>query len=283
MGKCIYCGQSSGLFGRPHKDCEKSHKETQLLMASGEMKIVETIQSSISVGENPALTERNILSLLSQFGIHPERLRSILIRGWEKSVTDSLEVGILNIQEEQRLTRFLQHFRLNQEELNHNGWMTRLVQSAILRDVIEGKIPQRVTLNSSLGINLQRGEKVIWVFSDTRYLEDKTRRHIEGTSQGVSLRLMKGVTYRVGQFKGKPVETTERVHADTGRLIITDKHLYFSGPIKSFRVSYSNIVSFQAYSDGFGIMRDGVTAKAQVFVTGEGWFGYNLVINLSQM
>ena len=41
--------------------------------------------------------------------------------------------------------------------------------------------------------------------------------------------------------------------------------------------------SFEPYEDGFGIMRDAQTAKPQTFVTGDGWFVYNLATNLAQM
>ena len=46
---------------------------------------------------------------------------------------------------------------------------------------------------------------------------------------------------------------------------------------------YDRIVSFDPYDDGFGIMRDAQSAKPQTFRTGDGWFAYNLVVNLAQM
>ena len=39
---------------------------------------------------------------------------------------------------------------------------------------------------------------------------------------------------------------------------------------------------FLNYDDGFGIIRDAQTAKPQTFRTGDGWFAYNLAVNLSQ-
>jgi hypothetical protein len=48
-------------------------------------------------------------------------------------------------------------------------------------------------------------------------------------------------------------------------------------------VAYSKIVAFEPYSDGFGIQRDAATALPQTFVTGDGWFAYNLVTNLAQI
>jgi hypothetical protein len=70
---------------------------------------------------------------------------------------------------------------------------------------------------------------------------------------------------------------------DTGIAVITAKNIYFCGPAKSFRVAYKKIVSFQPFSDGFGITRDAISAKPQIFVTGDGWFAYNLVTNLAKL
>ena len=52
---------------------------------------------------------------------------------------------------------------------------------------------------------------------------------------------------------------------------------------KKFRVRYDKIVDFEPFSDGFGLMRDAQTAKPQSFRTGDGWFAYNLAVNLAQM
>jgi hypothetical protein len=152
-----------------------------------------------------------------------------------------------------------------------------------LRDVLNGIIPQRVSVDGNLPINFQKGEQVIWAFSNSSYLEDKTRRQYVGISKGVSIRVMKGVYYRAGAFKGHAVEHTERVHVDNGWVAITNKNIYFAGPRKSLRLPYSKIISFEPFRDGIGVIRDAATARPQIFVTGNGWFTYNLVTNLSQI
>ena len=35
-------------------------------------------------------------------------------------------------------------------------------------------------------------------------------------------------------------------------------------------------MSFDPYKDGLGIMREAQTARPQTFITGDGWFVYNL-------
>jgi hypothetical protein len=148
---------------------------------------------------------------------------------------------------------------------------------------LNGVIPRRMKVGENLPINLQKDEEVVWVFPGCEYLEDTTRREYVGHSQGMSFRIMKGVYYRVGGFKGRPIDRTERVHIDTGIVVLTNEHIFFAGPLKAVRVPYAKIVSFQPFSDGIGIIRDASSAKPQIFVTGDGWFTYNLATNLAHL
>ena len=128
-----------------------------------------------------------------------------------------------------------------------------------------------------------KSEQFIWVIDGVDYLETVVRRERRGTSQGVSIWMARGLYYRPSTFRSRPIEWEETVHADTGILGLTTKHIYFADPRKKFRVRYDRIVSFDPHEDGFGIMRDAQTAKPQAFRTGDGWFVYNLATNLAQM
>jgi hypothetical protein len=81
----------------------------------------------------------------------------------------------------------------------------------------------------NLPFNFQKGEQVVWVFDEVDYLEDRTHHEYVGGSRGVSVRVMKGVYYHAGGFKGRAIDRTERVHVDTGLVAVTTKQIYFSG------------------------------------------------------
>jgi hypothetical protein len=115
------------------------------------------------------------------------------------------------------------------------------------------------------------------------YYEQETRREYVGGYQGVSIRIARGLYYRTGGFKGHPVQKTETVYMDTGLLGVTNKHIYFAGSRKKFRIRHDKIVFFTPYSDGIGVQRDVASAKPQSFVTGDGWFTYNLLSNVSKL
>ncbi len=69
----------------------------------------------------------------------------------------------------------------------------------------------------------------------------------------------------------------------TGIMAVTNKHIYFTSSQKTFRVRLDKIVSFMPYSDGVGIQRDAASAKPQFFITGDGWFTYNLLVNVGNV
>jgi hypothetical protein len=94
---------------------------------------------------------------------------------------------------------------------------------------------------------------------------------------------MKGVYYHNGNFQGRHIETHTVEQIDAGTLGVTNKHLYFAGKLKSMRVPYTKIVSFDSYSDAIAIHREASNARTQFFKTGDDWFTYNLVANLARI
>ena len=283
MGNCTYCGNPAGFLRSRHAECEQEHQKRQRVVAEGKERITTEVSRVIKGTESFGDLEKTITEIEKTSLVPSSERNALLISAWEASVDKFLEDGVLDEAEEKRLVEFKNHFAFSQSDLDKNGALTKTAKAAVLREVLNGVIPQRVSVDGNIPINFQKGEQIVWAFPNSKYLEDKTKRQYVGGSQGVSLRIMKGVYYRVGAFKGHAVESTERVHIDTGWIVVTSKHIYFAGPAKSLRVQYSKIISFLPFSDGFGILRDTATAKPQIFITGDGWFSYNLVTNLAQL
>jgi hypothetical protein len=214
--------------------------------------------------------------------VDPARVDEAIVRGWEESVAHFLEDGHLDEQEETHLVEVAHQWALAQADLDARGAYSRMVKGAVIRDMLRGKVPRRVQIHGALPFNFQKSEELLWVFQGTKYYEDRKRRRYVGASQGVSIRIAKGVYYRVGAFRGHPIETTETVAVGPGMLAVTTKHLYFAGA-KSVRLAHSKIVVIQPYDDGVGIHRDAQSAGQQLFMTGDGWFTYNLLMNVSNV
>jgi hypothetical protein len=168
--------------------------------------------------------------------------------------------------------------------LNVNGGIEKTLQAVLLRNLTEGVIPEKPGQNivGLLPFNLQKSEKLLWLFQDVDYSEVRTKTEYVGGSQGVSIRIAKGVYYRTSAFKGRPVQTENLHFIGNGTVGITTKHIYFKSTTKSFRIAYSKIVTMDPYEDGIGITKDGVRAKPQIFKGLDGWFTYNAIANLNQ-
>lgn len=315
MGICVHCGQSAGLFRSAHAECKaradeqarQAEEESRRVMAAAreaeeerQRLAEEERQRALNLKVN---AERAITQALIRFvttaqhvdqltqtidvektlgKLSAEDVTRSLVDGWIQAVDRALEDGILSEAENQRLNVALNKFALPEAELHRHGTYFRVVKASVLRQVLEGKPPSNVTLDDSYPVNLQRGEKPVWSFTNVRYLEDVVRRQTVGGSQGVSLRIMSGVYYRVGMFKGESVSSTERRHLDTGTLLLTTRHLYFVGASKTMRIPYAKVVAFTPYSDAVGLMRDAASAKPQFFQLDDAWFAHNLVVNLAR-
>jgi hypothetical protein len=276
MGDCRYCGKPAGLLRGVHKECKAKHE-------LGKSKIALFVKTAAHDASVIRLLKTATEDIAKKHLILTSEVPEIIVEGWEKAVDDVFEDGVLTEEEESNLDEIQKHFGFSQKDLDKNGAFTKLVKGAVLREVLKGKIPERVNIKGDLPFNLQKDEKLVWVFQDVQYYEQKTLSHYEGGSSGVSIRVAKGVYFRTSAFRGHPVVTMETIHVATGILAFTNKNLYFTGDAKSFRVAYKKIVSFKSYSDGIGIQRDATTARPQSFTTGDGWFTYNLVMNLSQL
>ena len=207
----------------------------------------------------------------------------LLIRAWETAALGALEDGLLSLDEENDLARYADHFSLTQQDLDRNGVHASLVQAAVLRDVAQGIVPKRQRVNGAVPFNLMKSEQLVWAIQGVDYLETVVRRERRGTSQGLIIRVTRGLYHRPSAFRSRHIEWEETVHAGTGMMGFTTKHVHFAGSRKKFRVRHDRIVSFDPYEDGFGIMRDAQTARPQAFRTGDGWFSYNLAVNLAQI
>ncbi len=276
MGDCTYCGKSAGLFHTVHKECESAHQ-------AAEHAIVTAIDKAFS----SATIADSLPSYIHNTGesgfIDSQAQRKLIVDGWTRALNHFLVPGLFDDSQEALLVRFKALFHLTNEELSAENSYPLMVKADALRDLTSGKLPDRCHIVGTLPINLQKDERLVWAFPNTSYYANKTHREYVGASAGVSLRVLKGVYLHTNSFHGKPIDVSTTQKVDTGFFAITNKNIYFSGRLKAMRVPFSKIVSFQEFSDGIGFFRDSANAKHESFMTGDGWFTYNLVVHLAKM
>jgi hypothetical protein len=275
VSNCMFCGKPAGLFHNKHHECVEKHE-------SGKRRITDLILEGLSSPAFVGSTASRVRQVAEQSFISESERRELCLAAWSSAVNNALDDGVLSEELETRLVDLKESLSLSSRDLLQTDAWDRMAKSGVLRDLMNGVIPKRARFDGNLPLNFQKGEQVVWTFDRVDYLEDRTRRQYVGGSTGISVRVMKGIYYHVGGFKGQAIDRTERVHVDTGLVAVTTRQIYFSGAKKAFRILYTKIVSFEPFSNGLGIIRDGTSAKPQIFVTHDGWFTYNLVTNLAR-
>lgn len=190
--------------------------------------------------------------------------------------------GVITEEEETRLARLKDALGLSQEHLDRNGALTRLAQNVAVRELLRDKVPRCIEVVGSLPFNLQAEESMVWLFKSVKYYERRTAVRQSGNTVGFGVGI--GPVYvGLGQFGGRPIPTTEMVHVDTGSVLVTDHNLYFGGSSQAFRIGYRSIVAFTPFGDGIGVQSDDYLTGSRLFLTGDGWFTYNLIANLARL
>lgn len=102
-------------------------------------------------------------------------------------------------------------------------------------------------------INLQKGE-VCYFRAPAQWLEYRKQvRTVGYYSQGVSVRVMRGVYYRVGGSRPQRITTEGLTTLDTGDLYITNKRVIFDGTRRNLSLKLNTLLSFEAFSDGLAL------------------------------
>ena len=274
MGKCKYCGLDAGFFRSKHDECEQKYNQ-------GLSAIKQIISNCFITKEDFYLKDRDIKLIAQDSHIDVPSLKKEYISEFDNAIDRYLDDGIIDSEEERTVARFIQYTGLSQPELNSNKSLEKVLQSKVLQDILSGNVPApRITIAGDFPFMLGKAENLVWLFRNITLHQQKVKREHVGGTRGVSVRIMKGVYYRTGGFKGHTVETSYMQRIGVGSVCLTDKHLYFSCPEKSLKIPYSKILSVESFSNGVSIQKYGANDKP-IFLEGiNSWFTYNVIANL---
>ena len=102
------------------------------------------------------------------------------------------------------------------------------------------------------GFMEQKGEKAYFKLDNVSLTEWRsTGSSYQGGSQGVSFRIAKGVSYRVGQSRGTLTKNPEQLQVvDQGSAIFTDKRIVFAGTKSNREWDFSKMVNVDVGTNG---------------------------------
>ena len=113
-------------------------------------------------------------------------------------------------------------------------------------------------------IVLQQSEEFYFECPAVSYAEHSYTAY-QGGTQGVSLRIMRGVSYRIGGYRGQGQRHEKLEVDDNGTLLVGSKRVLFVGKRKSIEVPNAKITSVEVFSNGLRI--DIANKKSMQFET----------------
>jgi len=274
MGKCKYCGKDAGFFHSHHEECERKYRQ-------GLATIKQIVGDCFVSKTDFYLKDAEIKRLAAIANIDSASLNHELCSVFDNAIEEYLNDGVIDAEEERTVARFVQYTGLSQQALNANKSLEKVVQSKVLQEILQGKTPTpRITITGDFPFLLAKTEHLIWLFRGITLHQQKVKREYVGRTNGMSFRIMKGVYYRTGGFKGHPVETSYMQKVGVGSVCLTDKNIYFASPEKSLKIPYAKILSVESFSNGISLQKDGANEKP-IFLEGiNSWFTYNVIANL---
>ena len=220
---------------------------------------------------------KNILNLNNIIPLDGQRQLDAHINVLNKAASNFMKNGYITDNEEKLINSFSSYMGLSLNNLPDkfaNTDLEQVGQMIILNNVKKGKFPQN---NISVPVLLGRGEHALWVYHNITMLQEKIQREYRGRNGGFSFRIVKGITYRTGQFRGRPVEYSYMENIGNGSLVVTDKHLYFHCPTASVKIPFSKLIGVTPYSDAIEIHKEEAKPKRIVFKGLDSWFIMNLI------
>jgi hypothetical protein len=99
-------------------------------------------------------------------------------------------------------------------------------------------------------------EEVLAVFPDVNLMELRAVRYSRGAYGGPTIRLAKGLSFRLGGAAGRSESVDELRAIDFGTLVLTSKRLAFLGSMHTNSVDLCDLIGLQPHSDGIAVHRE---------------------------
>ena len=99
---------------------------------------------------------------------------------------------------------------------------------------------------------LQKNEICHWEETAALRIQRTQREYVGGySSVSVPVPLIRGARFRVGGYRGHPIDTTVWDNGGAGVLHVTNQRICFTGQLRAVAIPYNKVISIGGFDDGF--------------------------------
>lgn len=192
---------------------------------------------------DPAAIGANLPSIATRAGLDAQKVRDLnwnaLLSAFEKALADE----VITVEEENRLAGVAAALALDRNDFELA--IGHYEEAVFIARVNDGRLP----VLAAPPIMLKRDE-VAHLTTSADMMKEVVIREYRGGSQGVSFRIMKGVSYRVGAHRGTMQVIGSRLEvADRGQLVVTSQRAIFTGARRTQEVRLDKLIDMNVYAD----------------------------------
>lgn len=171
---------------------------------------------------------------------------------YESALKQVVSDKMVTFEEQEQLESLALQLGINPDQISIDKKLSENYSFLVLLNALDhGYLPEV----DSPSIILQKNEVAYWEISANLLVSKVVTTGYTGGSRGVSIRVMKGVSYRVGSSRSIAIK--EQVTTKyPGVLVITSKRVVFAASQKSFSIPFTQLISFEPYSDGIGFQKN---------------------------
>jgi hypothetical protein len=276
MGRCTYCGRRAGFLRKMHSQCKVQH-DTALA------RIPEFFPRFFDSDLSPDRFCQLLQEGANASYIRLPELRDVVAGSISAAIDRTLQERLLNEAEAKRFADVAE--ALAPILGSSDRFDEKLAKIEVLTELNSGKIPDVVSIEDELPIELQPDEQVIWIFNGvTAY---RTRRAgVSPENSGLQLAVNGGAYYGPLAFDNTnminlPVQ--EFVELGRGDLIATSQNLIFLETGGDPRIiPLSKVATVHAYTGAVRLTM-GVQESNRAFMLDDVWFAANLIVRLLRL
>ncbi|HJH09071.1 MAG TPA: TerB family tellurite resistance protein [Psychrobacter pasteurii] len=226
----------------PDKETEVKKKRSFFEQRRVRSETYKQLMLMASDGEISQEEEERIKELLMEAELTDKQELKGFIKAYKKAYEHVVSDDVVTDQEDKALERIQRLFNIPSDMIAAE--LQVLDKHKLLRQIQSGILPTCHT-----NIILKKDEVAHFSYFADLIEERAVRGRYQGGSAGVSIRVAKGVSFRVGQSRGTYQSDREPVAVSSGKLIVTNKRIIFDGDKKSFNITIGQLLSYEVFDN----------------------------------
>jgi|GEM_PF-4905542 len=240
---CYYCNEPLNWFSRLlgksiHAECREKQKEFYLAYE-------DVLARTSEAKELSEVARKEAARLIDEGKLQSQQLGEINLRIYNANKDEYLGGDDFSQKGRDYLKALQSFFELTDEEAESD----RLDYIRYVAWIAEGNLPEIDTI-----VRLKKGE-IAHYEGQVQWKHLKTKRKRVAGTRGQSVRVAKGVSFRVGATPGHTQEWEEFQVVDEGKVMITSQRLLFFGAKKNLNIKHEKIMDLEYYTDAIKIHR----------------------------